>query len=927
MMRTSPRPARIAMSLAIAAALAVAGCGSDSPDTLLKKARTAMDARDATTAEIHLKNLLRQRPEDGEARVMLATVYAAVGNTRSAEKEWLRALELNVPADRALPGLVEARVQLGDAKGALEAAGKWTATGRDAVAEVAYWQGRAFAMSEQPQKAEQAWRDTLAARPDDGRAQVALLGLRASRGEAAAVEKELDAMLAARPEQFEALMLKSELQATRADTAGMRDTLARAIKAQPRAALPRLRLVSLLIDAKEYDAARTQHAELKKLAGTMPLVVYLGALLDFRTDKLDAARDALTGLMNAQPDFLPALALAAHVALKQDALESAETFARRLTERAPRSVQGAKLLAGVLLRRNDVDKALRTAVAALEKNPNDAALLALAGEAALRSNDVEGATRYFERAARLDADNPDVRTGLGLARVGAGRVDAGIADLVAASMLDPKSTRPDLALVSMHLRAGRFADAIAAIDRLEGKQPGTALASNLRGTARLGTGDGAAARADFEEALRRDAAFFPAVANLAELDAREGKPAAAVERLQAFVRAQPRNAPAVVALARAMGRAGSGKEDVIAVLQKSVEANPTAKETAVELARLQLEAGRAPAAVTALRDAASHNPDDRAVLETLAVAYQRAGQNQQALETREKLLRLDPDSAPLHLRMAELKAALGDPPGAALSLRKAISLDRNLASAQQQVATALLKAGKADEAQRLAETLAREMPGNPAGRTLEGDVAAANGQWTDAANAYRKALALQRSTPLVIKAHQALRRSGRAAEGDALLREALQATPGDVPLRLYAGEVAIAAGDWRTTAAHYEVVAKADPGNVIALNNLAWALNEVGDARAVKFAEEAYRRAPGNAAIADTLGVVLVARGDARKGLETLKQAMVLAPGVPQYALHYASAAAKAGDTAAARAAIEDVVKRFPGTPHAAKAVELGRTL
>lgn len=915
------RPGRIRASILaaviVAATLPLAACGPERPDKLMDKARAAIAQGEPRTAEIHLKNLLQQRPDDVEARLLLAGVHSSRRDARSAEKEWQRALELGAAPDRALPGLLEARVTIGDAKGALDAAGRHAVSSAEARAATAYWSGRAQAALGRPQDAEQAFRSALAAQPDFHPAQVSLIALQAGRGDLDGASAAIDTLLARAPALADALLLKAELQIARRDPDGARATLEKAVESDPAGTQALVRLVSLLIDRGDLEGAQARHAQLAKLAPGQPMTTYLRALLDFRLERFDAARDGVLEVLKVAPGFVPAIALGANVALRQGALEQADAYARQVTERAPGSLQGARLTAAVAMRRGDPDRALQAARAWLERGSDDAMLLGLAGEAALRRNDVATATAYFERATKLDPKDAGKRTGLGLAKLSAGRTEAGFADLEAAVEADLGATQADLALIAARMRARQYPQALEAIDRLEKKQPGTALPHNLRGTALLARGDAAAARTSFEQAARIDPRFFAATANLAELDVRDKRPEDARKRLEDFLRQDPKSVQASMALAQLVGRTGGPRDEVERILKQAQSQNPAATEPVLGLARLYVQAGRPRDAIPVLQQSLARQPDDRQLLDALGTAFLRADEKEQAVGTFEKLVRLDARNPSMHLRMGELKASLGDSTGALASFRLAAELDPRAPAPQIAIAGQLLREGRKEEARRIAIALQKQSPASPAGLVLEGDLLAADGKWLDAVVAYRKAAAIERSAPLVIKQHRALLRADRRADADVLLRDGLRAAPDDLPLRMYAGETAIAAGQWKAAVDHYEVALRIGPGNAVALNNLAWSLKELGDPRALSVAEDAYRRAPESAPIADTLGTILVSGGDVRRGLELLKKATVLSPKAAQYRLHYAQALAAGGDRSAARAELERLLAQTPSGPSA----------
>jgi putative PEP-CTERM system TPR-repeat lipoprotein len=593
---------------AVLAAALVAGCGQDSPETLLENARGAIAKQDGRAAEIHLKNLLQQKPDDGEARALLAGVYAANRDHRSAEKEWRRALELGVPADRALPGLLEALGGLGNARGILEAAAQYPVVQPDAQAATAYWSGRAHGQTGQADKAERSFKEALAAKPDYHRAQVGLILQQAIRGDLTGADVAVDALLAKAPALPEALLLKADIQLTRRDTAGARDTLAKAVAADPNGIQARIRMLSLLIDLKDYPAAESAHAELRKLAPGLPATSYLKAMLDFRQDRLDAARDGVQQVLKVAPDMVPAIALAANIAYVQNSMELAEQYARQVVDRAPDSLLGARLMSAVHLRRNDPDRALKVARAMLDRGVQDPVLLGIAGEAALRRNDVAAATGFFERATRLDPGDAGKRTGLGIARLSAGQSEAGFAELEAAVALDVHSSRADLALITARLRTKQFDQALAAIDALEKKQPDRPLPHNLRGMALLGKNDPARARASFERALQIDPAYFAAAANLAQLDLRDKKPEEARRRFESVIQKDPKNVQAIMALAQLTARSGGSAEDVAKLLRQAQAADPAAIEPVIALARQLVQANKARDAVPLLQQALAQRP-------------------------------------------------------------------------------------------------------------------------------------------------------------------------------------------------------------------------------------------------------------------------------------------------------------------------------
>jgi thioredoxin-like negative regulator of GroEL len=103
------------------------------------------------------------------------------------------------------------------------------------------------------------------------------------------------------------------------------------------------------------------------------------------------------------------------------------------------------------------------------------------------------------------------------------------------------------------------------------------------------------------------------------------------------------------------------------------------------------------------------------------------------------------------------------------------------------------------------------------------------------------------------------------------------------------------------------VVAK-DWRDPVALNNLAWLYQMVGDERALSLAERAYFLAPASAQTEDTLGWILTQRGRAADALDLLQQASAASPSDGATRYHLAVALNDAGHRAEALETLSPIV-------------------
>ncbi|HUN49844.1 MAG TPA: tetratricopeptide repeat protein, partial [Candidatus Sulfotelmatobacter sp.] len=107
----------------------------------------------------------------------------------------------------------------------------------------------------------------------------------------------------------------------------------------------------------------------------------------------------------------------------------------------------------------------------------------------------------------------------------------------------------------------------------------------------------------------------------------------------------------------------------------------------------------------------------------------------------------------------------------------------------------------------------------------------------------------------------------------ATLRGWLKDNANDLQARLLLAQMLNASADYDAAIGEYETLNSLAPNNPVVLNDLAWLYQVKGDPRALPTAQEAYRLAPGVLTVSDTLGWILLQRGDTEGGLKLLEAA------------------------------------------------------
>ncbi len=889
-------------------AAALLGCASETPESLVASAKQYLAKNDRPAAMIQLKNALQRQPNLTEARFLLGESLVHLGDAAGAEIELRKALDAGHPADQINPALARALLMRGQYKTVVQSFTEApSATPRGAV-ELSTTVGQAHIALGERAAAQSAFARALKLQEGHPPALLGQAIIKASERDFDGALALIDAALAKDPAFVDGHRARGDVLGVR----GQRDDALAAYRKVIETKRDDLhshgRIVMLLADRGDLEEADKQLQRLKKVAPKHPQATYLQAMIAYRRQDFTAAREAIQQSLKVAPESLAGLLLAGAIEHRLKSYESSEANIRRVLQRAPNYPFAHRLLVANHLASGQHGKALESLNPLLQIDGNHPATLALAGETFLQNGNAVVAARYFEKAAVLDPKDGSKRTGLALSHLAMGNSEEAFRELEEAAALDP-DTRADLALIATSLGRREFDRALAAIDRLEKKQPNKPLPHNLRGAALLGKGDQAGARKSFEQAVSLDPAFFAATGNLVGLDLREKKPAAAIARMEAFLAKSPKNAQAWLAMAELRARTKAKPDEVASLIAKAVAAGPAEIGPRLALIRFHLQAKDPAKAVAAAREALAAVPERPELLDAAGRAQEAAGEVQQARTTYNRWARLQPKSPAPWLRLADVDIAAGDPEAALKSLRKALELKPDLIDAQRRIIAIDVRRDRVPQALSVAREIQRQRPTEPAGYMLEGDIHAGRKAWTEAAATYRAGLKRADSPHLATRLHATLRSARQNAEADRFVTGWLTAHPKDAVVRLYLAQSATAAGDYALSIKQYQDLLAFQPDNPIYLNNLAWAAGRVKDPAAVKYAERAAVLAPNNPAIMDTLGVLLVENDDAARGIELQRKAVALAPEAHGIRLNLARSLIAAGQKDAAKKELQMLQK------------------
>lgn len=919
-----------ARRITVAAGIVVillSACGAEKPEGMIASAKQFLEKHDNKAAIIQLKNALQKTPDSAEARYLLGNALLETGDPVSAEKELRKAKEFNYPAEQVVSRLARAMLDIGESEKLVKEFAATRLGNADAAADLAATVGNAYLNLGKADEAKKAFAVALAARPDHPQATLGVARGLAANKDLAGATTLVDHILAKSPALLEALFFKAQLLAATNDREGAGKVYDRILEAHPEEVRAHYSRVMLSLASQQLDIATFQLASMKKVAPESLQTQYLQALLSLKRKDLPAAREAAQQVLKIAPNFLPGQLVAGEVEYRLSSFPQAEGHLQKVLEGAPGNVAALRMLTAAYLRDGQPSRALETLTPLLRDKLDDSGLLMLAGEVYMNNNNIAEAEKYFTKAAALDKGNAAVRTRFGQVLFASGDALAGVHELEAAVELDSTQYQADVLLIAAHMRRNEADKALAAIAKLEKKQPKNPLTHYLRAAAMLMKGDMAACRKSLERALELDPVYFPAALTLAKLDVQDKKWDVAKQRFERILAKDPKNPQALLALAQVRSATGAPAKEIIEPIDRAVSGNPTRLEPRLAQIRYYLGSGDPKRAAAVAQEALATIPDSPAILDALGVAQQAAGETDQAIATISRIVALRPKSPEPLLRLASLELADKRGDAAMRTLRNALVLKPDLLEAQLGIIAIHNAAGRIAEAVAIAKEIQKQRPKVSAGYLVEGDIYAQQKKWAEAVTAYRGGLNKLHSGDLAVKLHAALIAGDRAADAEKVAAEWNRENPTDTLFRAYLAERSLGAKQYGLAAQQYKTLLAIDPKNPLILNNLAWAAGQIKDPKAIEYAERANALRPNEPTILDTLGMLLVDKGEAARGIELLRQASGLAPNAWSIRVNLAKTLAKVGQKDAARKELDPLLKLDETNPARTAAAELLKTL
>ncbi len=896
----------------------------DKASRFYEDALARYEKKDIAGAIIQLRNALKEDPKNLSANLLLGQAHLANSQPVEALDAFEKASKYG--ADRSEVAVPMAHALLGTGK-SREVLTRFPVEGMTGSKrmEMLVIRGQAYRQEGELVSAESSFEEARGIDPNAINATLALADLMSVRGRRTEALALADDAIRVKPQDPSAWYVKGSILQRFGDVAGAIRAYDQALTFDPRMVDARVSRATLLLNLGRIDAVAVDVDYLKREFPNEPRANYLRAV--YLSGKGDAAgtQAALMEITQALdpvpidilqarlPELLMLGGLAHH---GLGAPQKARGYLNRFLQVHPGHPGASKVMGSMYLEQRDYVNALSVLEPLLKTAPNDPQALALLASANLGRGRGQQAARYLERALELGGESPEIQATLGLSLLRTGQSDVGMKHLEAAFAKDPNQDKAGAALALLYIRRGDPKRAVAIAEQMAQRFPSNLSVLNLVGVARAAAGDMRGARSAYEQAIRTDPSFTAAQLNLAKLDVQEKKLGAAKERLLAVEKARPKDIQAMFELGRLEDSAGNPAE-AARWFEKARAIDQRDLKVALALTDLYLRTKEPAKALDIVRIIEPFEAENLEVLAALSSALLANGDSKGSINVLTRMTKIAEFDAVWQTRIAQLQMRANNMQGAGYSLDKAIAGNPAYLPARVTQVEVDLLSGQIDRAEARATAILREKPDLAIGYRLSADVAMRRGKYADAVNGYRAALAKEPSTEHALRVYEAHVRSGSVDKGIAFLEGWAKDHRGDFAVTMALAEGYLRAGNLAEARARYEALLKERGEEPNLLNNLANVAAKQGDgAKAVEYAERAFKAAPQDGLIQDTLGWLLVQNGAVDTGLKNLREARLRAPGNPEVRYHLAVALARSGRKDEARKELNEVIAantRFDG--------------
>lgn len=859
-------------------------------DSYISDARQARQQGEFNNAFIHLKNALKDHPDNKDIRLELATIFLDVGEGKLAEIQIEKAKTLGASTPETQVKYIKALLLQNKFKQVTTQFDTILNLPMDQIARIRALQGQAYLLLGKTDEAKQFFYRAVQLEPNDLDVQIGHAKLYTLEGKTAEAKQLIERLSEEHPYNAYILLLTGFLYQEEKNYSLALEKFDAAKKIQAKSIAAWIGSIYASIGLHNYKEAETKINFLLSLEVDNEIVNYLQAVTAFQLKDSTTALKALINVQQKNPEHQGALWLSSSLLYSLKRYDDAERQVKKFLNYQPQHADARKLLAGIYLTKKQAQDVFPLLQPLLKLN--DAHVFSLLGSAYLQIGDFNRARYYLQLAEKLSPDNEQIKNLVNLSNISLGKTD----DIIFSDPDFSDFENVGQIYIIALLKQNKLLEAVDLLLSYKKKPQYKGAALIMLGRIYTQQGQYELAKNAFNEVLKSEQQKIAAHLGLAKLYEKLENNTKAQKQYKKALRISPRHLVTLLALAE-LSLKENNHNDYTFWLEKAIQLNPNATKPEVLLAQFYMQTGELEKAIEIARKLLELQPGNIAFLKLIAEIEMADNEVSSAIVAYKKIIQIEPRLPEAYFWLAKAQYRWKQYEQSKINFEKAIKLGVSDISAYIALVNIALQKNQLSQAILNAETLIKIFPDNALSYVSKGDAFMANNEPQLAARFYDLALEKQPLQQVVIKryrAHIKFTGKDRAQES---VENWLKQYPDNIQLRQAMAIAYIKDDKYEQAIAQYEIVLKKQPGNVNVINNLALLYDKTGSAKSLEYAEIAYSLAPEHPAILDTLGWLLLKNNYSEKrAVDLLYKALRDDPGSANIRYHYAKALLSIGE-------------------------------
>ncbi|BEU01759.1 lipoprotein [Agarivorans sp. OAG1] len=847
--------------------IALTACGGDTAEQHLSKATEYLAKNDQNAAIIELKNAIKKDASLAQARLNLGGIYLERGNYPAAEKELLRALDLNAEKQQLIPLLARTYLNQNEP----EKIGELITQNRPFEAELETELLAIHALSLFRNGQFDPAKTTLNQAQELGfegtYSRMVKASISAADQQFGAANETLEQLSQEVPDNTDVWLLKGHLASMSNDTEVAVESYSKAVELAPDAAQFTLYLAQALVKNKQFSEAEKYLDSILKIAPNHMLSNQLKAYVRFQDEDFENAFTLSTKALQSGSHNTATQIVAGISAYKLQKYEQALTQLERVITKDPQNALAQRLYVTTQFRIGQLDNAFNQLNQASVAEGQDSDFLSTVSMQLNRLGRTEEAVQIAEKAASSGGLSEKAK--LGLLKLKQNDLD-GISILEEVLAEDPAHAQAFLGLQTHYFRQGKADEVLKSLDSWIDAHPEDQSVKLFKGAILEQQERYDEALAAYQSILKDQPDDLAAKLFSSSVYVQKGEVEKAYEITYEVKTEQPENLRVFEFL---MSHASQIEktEEVKALLDKQLAEAPDSSLLKEQLGRYYLFTREFPKAIESFEQIDALTREDR-VWQLIGDLYLETDNQEKAILSYQAWLENSPLSLPAYVKNINILESSGNLKEAVALSNRAVKLYKNNQRLLFVHSVLQLKAGDAVASQDALNNLDANQMNTPAVLQQQGYIYLVQENWPAATDTFNKLYEAYPSTQTANLLIKSYKEADKIEQAVAFIRQAID-VHGEAakPLQLQLAELQMKANPQQAIE-EYQAIIKDQPDNFVAWNNLAWVYHDLNEFEvALTYAKQAHQLKPDIPQVKDTYGYMLLKSGkvvEATKALE-----------------------------------------------------------